>query len=272
MAKSFSGMQRVMTYRLLSLLDGKISPIQMQTLKRMIEDGQPSLSFALNYKKQRLALQERDQCQTLRDYMAFTTRWLGVGSVQIPEEIGGALDYIDTEKPLRVCEIGTEDGGTTFLLSNILTSAELIIGVDLYIQNRPQLTKLHRHGQRLVLMNGSSYALQTVRRVEKTLNGASLDVLFIDGDHDYEGVKKDFLMYKHLVCERGFILFHDIVQDYAARYGKATPAYSGGVPAIWSELKQIYPSREFVQNPEQNGMGIGVIRYSSSIELPAWFS
>jgi cephalosporin hydroxylase len=204
--------------------------------------------------------------------MAFASRWLGVGAVQIPEEIEGALGYINSELPRRVCEIGTEDGGTTFLLSHMLPSVEMIIGIDLFVQNRPQLNLLHRSNQRLILINGSSYSSRIVRSVEKVLNGTSLDVLLIDGDHRYEGVKRDFLMYKHLVRENGFILFHDVIQDHAALYGKVTPAYSGGVPILWEELKRIYPSREFVRDPEQNGMGIGIIRYSSSVELPAWFT
>ncbi len=260
-----------MIYKFLSLLEGRISSIQMLTLRRMIEDLKPSLSFVLSRQKQRQALKEYEQCRTLTDYLEFAATWLGVGSVQISEEIQAALSYIDRAEPRRVCEIGTEDGGTTFLFSSMLSSVELIIGIDLYVQNRPRLNRLHRPGKRLVLLNGSSYSSPVVRRVEKVLKGAELDLLFIDGDHHYEGVKQDFLKYKHLVREDGLILFHDIIQDHAARYGKITPAFSGGVPVIWEELKKIYPSREFVQHPGQDGMGIGIIRYSSSIELPAQF-
>ena len=257
--------------RLLTLLEGKIPPTQMQTLRRKIEDWRPSLSFAVNHKQQHQALAEFEQCRTPTEYMAFASIWLGVGAVQIPEEITAALNFVAADSPRYVCEIGTEDGGTTFLLSNMLSSAELIIGIDLYVQNRPRLNILHRRELRLILLNGSSYSSWMVHRVEKLLAGRNLDVLFIDGDHRYEGVRQDFLMYRHLLRENGFVLFHDIVQDHAARYGKSTPANSGGVPILWQELKHIYPFREFVQDYRQNGMGIGVIRYSSSIELPAWF-
>lgn len=262
----------MMIYKFLSLLEDKVSPIQMQILRRMIEDVPLSLSFALDYRKRRLALEESKNCKTLADYMTFASKWLGVGAVQIPEEIEGALGHIRAENPQVVCEIGTEDGGTTLLLSHMLPSVELLIGIDLYVQNRSQLNLLHRSGQRLVLLNGSSYSQQMIGRVKKVLNGKKIDVLFIDGDHRYEGVKQDFLMYRHLVRENGFILFHDIIQDHAIRYGKVTPAYSGGVPIIWEKLKKIYPSQEFIQNRNQNGMGIGVIRYSSSVELPAGFT
>jgi cephalosporin hydroxylase len=237
----------------------------------MVEDAQPSLSFFMDLKQQRQALMECNQCQTLEDYMAFTRKWLGVGSVQIPEEIGGALSYLSLNSPRRVCEIGTEDGGTTFLLSHMLPDIELLVGVDLYIQNRTRLERLHRAGHRLILINGSSIVDSTVKHVENILEGAQLDVLFIDGDHRYEGVKKDFLLYRHLVRNSGLVLFHDIVQDHRVRFGKETLAFSGGVPVLWNELKQIYPFQEFIQDSDQNGMGIGVIRYSPDIELPSWF-
>jgi len=44
------------------------------------------------------------------------------------------------------------------------------------------------------------------------LNGEPLDFLFIDGDHTYEGVKRDFEMYSPLVRNGGIIAFHDIVK------------------------------------------------------------
>lgn len=261
-----------MIYRLLALLEGRLSPTQMNVLKRMVEDMQPSLSFVLSPWQQRQVLRACEQCTTLADYMQFTRQWLGVGAVQLLEEIGAVLGYIRLEKPRRICEIGTEDGGTTFLLSQLLPSVELIIGIDLYVQNKPRLQYLRPKNQQLRLLDGPSHTGTMVRRVEKILGGTQLDVLFIDGDHRYEGVKKDFVMYRHLVREGGLILFHDIVQDHGVRYGKITSAFSGGVPTLWKELKQRYPFREFIQDPEQDGMGIGIIRYSSTVPLPDHFS
>ena len=43
------------------------------------------------------------------------------------------------------------------------------------------------------------------------LAGRPLDVLFIDGDHSYDGVASDFAAYGPLVRQGGLIGFHDIV-------------------------------------------------------------
>lgn len=36
-----------------------------------------------------------------------------------------------------------------------------------------------------------------------------IDILFIDGDHSYEGVKKDFELYSNILSDNGIIIIHD---------------------------------------------------------------
>jgi len=44
----------------------------------------------------------------------------------------------------------------------------------------------------------------------------SVDVLFIDGDHTYEGVKRDFELYFSKVAVGGVIIFHDATKGYSS--------------------------------------------------------
>lgn len=41
-----------------------------------------------------------------------------------------------------------------------------------------------------------------------------IDVLFIDGDHSYDGVKKDFDLYSTILSEKGIIIIHDTDSEY----------------------------------------------------------
>jgi hypothetical protein len=41
-----------------------------------------------------------------------------------------------------------------------------------------------------------------------------IDVLFIDGDHSYEGVKKDFDLYSTILSDKGIIIIHDTDSEY----------------------------------------------------------
>ena len=46
------------------------------------------------------------------------------------------------------------------------------------------------------------------------LQDIKIDVLFIDGDHSYEGVKKDFELYSNILSENGIIIIHDTDEKY----------------------------------------------------------
>jgi cephalosporin hydroxylase len=239
-------------------------------LRRRAEDFAPSLAWSLAARR-RMARRELAQCRSIRDYMGFATRHLGVGAVQSISEIEAALRTLQNEAPRRVCEIGTEHGGTNFLLAQMLPSLETLIGVDLYVKHKARLHTFKPAGTRLFLLDGSSYHPNTVARVESILEGQKLDVLFIDGDHRYAGVRDDFLSYRHLVRDGGAILFHDIVPDHQARFGRATTSWAGGVPLLWHRIKAFYPHQEFIEGAEQDGLGIGLLRYNSNVTLPTTF-
>lgn len=46
------------------------------------------------------------------------------------------------------------------------------------------------------------------------LHDIKIDFLFIDGDHSYEGVKKDFELYSQIISENGVIVLHDSDENY----------------------------------------------------------
>lgn len=41
-----------------------------------------------------------------------------------------------------------------------------------------------------------------------------IDLLFIDGDHSYDGVKKDFDLYSQILSDNGIIIIHDTDKNY----------------------------------------------------------
>jgi hypothetical protein len=47
------------------------------------------------------------------------------------------------------------------------------------------------------------------------LQDIKIDLLFIDGDHSYEGVKLDFELYSKLLAPKGVVILHDSDENYS---------------------------------------------------------
>jgi cephalosporin hydroxylase len=167
-----------------------------------------------------------------------------------------------------VCEIGTYSGGHFYMLSQSLPTVTTLIGVDLHVRNKSFLRRLVREDIDVHLIDGDSGSPAVHDAVARATGGRPIDVLFVDGDHRYAGVRSDFLKYRDLVREGGVIAFHDIVEDHWTRFGRETVGWTGDVPVFWRQLKPDGQTFEFVADPEQDGLGIGALIHSSSMPIP----
>ncbi len=149
-------------------------------------------------------------------------------------------------------EIGTGFGGTLYILCHLAHDDALIISIDQEqkLWRIPVYKAFKKKKQKLVMLKGNSHDPLTLGKVKSILGNRKLDFLFIDGDHSYEGVKKDFEMYGPLVKEGGIIAFHDI------------KLIISGVPKFWNEIKSSFNKNniiEIIENNNQEWAGIGII-------------
>ena len=178
---------------------------------------------------------------------------------QIPSEIKQLAKEVKDLSPRIAMEIGTAKGGTLYIWSRYLESCQTIISIDLprgpfgagYPKTKIKFFKLFAPDKELYFLRGDSHSEKIANRVSQILKSDKLDFLFIDGDHTYEGVKRDFEMYSKLVRLGGIIAFHDIVPG--------PPESVGGVPRFWDEIKFDSKYIEIVKDWKQGGYGIGVI-------------
>lgn len=185
------------------------------------------------------------------------------GAEQKRSEILRLLEAVRGLRPQRLCEIGSAEGGTLFLFSRMADPAARIVSIDIAYSpaRRRAFPRFAQAGQTLSCVEADSQRPETARHVQELLGGP-LDFLFIDGDHRYTGVARDFELYSPRVRAGGLIGFHDIAPDSRTRFGIPTKSDVGEVPRFWSELKQRYPQcEEFIDSPEQDGYGIGLIRW-----------
>jgi cephalosporin hydroxylase len=100
---------------------------------------------------------------------------------------------------------------------------------------------------KLYLLPTSSYNEETIKQVKTIFKGDLVDFVFIDGDHRYDAIKKDYEMYSPLVRPGGIVAFHDIGKNE-----------EGGGSRFWNEIKINYRYKEFLFD-SKNEKGIGVL-------------
>ena len=203
---------------------------------------------------------------TLKDALGFAFS-RGFASIitpnQVRSEIQALCEVILPVRPGTVLEIGTEHGGTFFLFSRVASADAYLVSVDLPREDlkpwRALCANLARSGQKVIAIDGDSHDRTTVEKVSCVLRHRRVDFLFIDGDHSYEGIRQDFENYATFLNEGAIVAFHDINPDHWTRFRKTTRAYSGGVHKFWDEVKVRYPHTEFIEDPNEDGLGIGVL-------------
>ena len=122
------------------------------------------------------------------------------------------------------------------------------------------LLKRHVDENRYKLTKINSHSLEFVD-VLKNDTSSNIDFVFIDGDHSYDGITKDFLNVYPLLSEKGSIAFHDtyshtgprkFVIDLYTKYNDGTydiinlPWYDGPENNRWDQgltilVKRFYP-------------------------------
>lgn len=181
--------------------------------------------------------------------------------LQNPWEIGELMKRVREKQPRVIVEIGTAKGGTLFLFCQHAADDATIISLDLpfgrngggYPKWKEKLyAKFAKPGQTLHLMRANSHLDETRIRIEALLKGRKIDVLMIDADHSYEGVKRDYDLYSPLLADDGFIAMHDVILN---RFDPEIEVHK-----FWDELKATEKTEELVHDYGQGNLGIGIVR------------
>ena len=183
------------------------------------------------------------------------------GAMQRTWELQALLGEVRRLRPALIVEIGTHEGGTLVCWSAVSQPGAHIVSVDMLCPRTglgagaDDLARVRarlRPSQRLTAITGDSHEEATRLRVVEALGGAPIDLLWIDGDHSYAGVRQDVEMYGPLVRAGGMIALHDI-------HGSVLFPQSQS-HVYWQEMKPRHRTREFIAEPAPGGgMGIGIV-------------
>ena len=170
---------------------------------------------------------------------------------QYPNQFSKYLCLLGKQKISSYIEIGCRWGGT-FVLTNeylkLFNTINKSIAID--IIDSPVLDYCkNNHDTQYININSQT------QEFKNYMNNNYFDLIFIDGDHSYVGVKNDYEITKN---NGKIFVFHDIVNDVCP-----------GVVQFWNELKnnegEIYNFFEFTEQYEdvwnttnKKFLGIGV--------------
>jgi len=184
--------------------------------------------------------------------------FLTIHTVQKHSEILALAQEVAQLKPRIILEIGTARAGTLLIWAGL--ASDRVLTCDLFHSpaQRPLLEALppRDSGCQVSLLTGDSHTPGFKQRVASALGKEKVDFLFIDGDHTEAGVEQDYEDYKEFVCPGGLIAFHDIVAKQAIPTNQVYP--------FWERVKQSRDYKEFVDDREQTGFGIGLLRVPST--------
>jgi len=165
----------------------------------------------------------------------------GIPGWETPAEEQALIEYARrVPSPGVIVEIGAEYGrSAAAFASATLDKPTTIVSVDLFPGD---LLEHHRTNLRAAgLLSGTWQVVGDSKTVAfPAETNAGVDLLFIDGDHTYEGALADLVRWTPLVKEGGFLLVHD-----CACATNPTPHYLHFevTRALYKWFTEIYPGQ-----------------------------
>lgn len=198
------------------------------------------------------------------DFVSVVTKAINeLGAMQKYLELFDLLRAINSENPRTVVEIGTAKGGTLYALCQVASEDAIIVSIDLpggafgggYTEeDKERFLTYKKPDQNLVFIMENSQFESTRKKLSNVLGRRKIDFLLIDGDHTYEGVKKDWDLYAPMVRKNGLVALHDILIHPQVPFCE--------VHKFWHEIKGNYDHDVFIDQSNLTWGGIGLIRYN----------
>jgi predicted O-methyltransferase YrrM len=145
-------------------------------------------------------------------------------------ELFNFLEYCIKRNVKTVLEIGSYDGGLTFIFSELF---EKVIAID--IKHR---IHFERPNVKRITMNTQTTDARSIQE----LMGIRFDLIFIDGDHSEVGVTNDYVQFKKLLSPNGIMAFHDIKES------KGHIEHECFVHNFWKNVKEGKKIIEFIDS------------------------
>ena len=176
----------------------------------------------------------------------FESNWLGVPTVQIPQNLIAYQEIIWEVKPSLIIETGIKYGGSLVFSASMLTLLETcgeiengrVIGID--ITNK-HLMKLPL-SEKITILNGSSTEQDIITKLMDYIFEHKKILVFLDSDHSHNHVLAELKIYSQLVNIGSYVVVNDTGLEDVDYYKpiwikKGLVKGSNPKTAVWEFLK-----------------------------------
>jgi predicted O-methyltransferase YrrM len=164
-----------------------------------------------------------------------------------------AYELISQIKPKKIVELGVHYGDSYFTFCQACEELDLdtqLFGIDHWqgdeqagLYGEEVFETVNSYSEEFYSEKSTLLRMDFEEALQR-FEDQSIDLLHIDGSHQYEAVKKDFETWLPKLQKGGLILMHDILverEDY-------------GVKKFWEKIARTYPTET-----HQEGFGLGII-------------
>ncbi len=172
---------------------------------------------------------------------------------QVVDEIVPCITYLMKRgaKLTNFLEIGSAAGGTAYLFNHYFQFENMVLIDDnIYLKKirQPELRHKNLEGIKYTEIIGNSSSVEVHLKLKELK--ITFDLMIIDGDHRYVGVRADADIYLPYLNRGGYLMLHDTVVER-------------GVRAVFNQLKEnkdFVFINEYISKTHHTPCGIGIFQ------------
>lgn len=171
--------------------------------------------------------------------------------LHIPTELGELIFFLKkhekkVKKISKFLEIGFSHGIFNTLINKFFDISTNVAVDPMGAHINGRVLNANLRFKNLILFCSYSNNSKVFDQIKKLSN---FDLIYIDGSHEYNDVKNDFLTFKNLITKNGLIIFHDI------------NVTNSGSKKYWNEIKKKYKYKEILHKNQKFTYGYGILSF-----------
>ena len=187
--------------------------------------------------------------------------WLGVPTIQFPNDLIVMQELIYKYKPDFIIETGVAHGGSLLFYASILKLIKKkfkVIGVDIFIkvENKKRIKK-NSLSKNIILIETSSTNINTLKKLKKITKGKKT-LIVLDSNHSHKHVIQEMDLYSSLIKKNGYMVVMDTTTEFVKskhinknrNFGKGNNPYTAVKSFIKYNKKfkidKLYENKSFI--------------------------